>query len=48
VPALVLSGDLLTRWLGQENLATKIFSITLVAAALTALASWICRLLVLR
>lgn len=47
-PALVLSGDLLTRWLGQENLATKIFSITLVAAALTALASWIWRLLVVR
>ena len=43
-PALVLSGDLLIRWLGQENLATKIFSITLVAAALTLLASWIWRL----
>ena len=47
-PALVLSGDLLTRWLGQENLSMKIFSITLVAAALTALASWIWRLLVVR
>jgi membrane protein DedA with SNARE-associated domain len=47
-PALVLSGDLLIRWLGQENLATKIFSITLVAAALTLLASWTWRLLVVR
>jgi membrane protein DedA with SNARE-associated domain len=43
-PALILCGDLLTRLLfGQEDLATKIFYVALVAAAVTALAFWIRR-----
>jgi undecaprenyl-diphosphatase len=42
-PALVFSGDLLARFLGPENLATRIFHVTLVAAALTVLAPWIRR-----
>jgi undecaprenyl-diphosphatase len=42
-PALVFSGDLLARFLGPENLATRIFYVTLVAAALTVLAPWIRR-----
>ena len=41
--ALMLLGDLLTRSLGQENLATKIFYFTIVAAAVTALGFWIRR-----
>jgi membrane protein DedA with SNARE-associated domain len=47
-PALVYSGDLLCRALGREGLATKVFYITLVAALLTALASWIRRQLLVR
>jgi len=42
-PALVLFGDLLTRSLGQEDLATKIFFITIIAAVVTALGVWIRR-----
>ena len=42
-PALVLFGDLLTRSLGQEDLATKIFFTTIVAAVVTALGVWIRR-----
>jgi hypothetical protein len=37
-----LFGDLLTRSLGQEDLATKIF-ITIIAAVVTALGVWIRR-----
>jgi membrane protein DedA with SNARE-associated domain len=47
-PALVYFGDLLSRALGREGLATKIFYITLIAALLTALASWIRRQLLVR
>jgi membrane protein DedA with SNARE-associated domain len=47
-PALVYFGDLLSRALGREGLATKVFYITLVAALLTALASWIRRQLLVR
>jgi membrane protein DedA with SNARE-associated domain len=42
-PALVLSGDLLARSLGPENLATKILYVTLLAAAATVLGPWIWR-----
>lgn len=43
-PALVFSGDLLAHSLGPENLATKIFYVTIVAAALALLAPSIWRL----
>jgi membrane protein DedA with SNARE-associated domain len=43
VPALVLSGYLLAQSLEPENLATKIFYVTLVAAVLTLLIPWIQR-----
>ena len=45
-PALVLFGDLLIRSLGQEDLATKIFFITIIAAVVTALGVWIRQFLV--
>jgi hypothetical protein len=37
-PALVLSGDLLPRFLGAESLARKIFYVTVIAATLVLLA----------
>jgi membrane protein DedA with SNARE-associated domain len=47
-PALIYLGDWLSRTLGPDGLATKVFYITLVAALLTALASWIRRQLLVR
>jgi len=47
-PALVLSGDLLARSLGPENLATKILCVTIAAAALAMLAPWLRRQLLTR
>jgi membrane protein DedA with SNARE-associated domain len=47
-PALIYLGDWLSRTLGPDGLATKVFYIALVAAFLTALASWIRRQLLLR
>lgn len=42
-PLLVYSGDLLTRSLGQENLATKLFFIAVVVALAALLAAWLRR-----
>jgi membrane protein DedA with SNARE-associated domain len=42
-PLLVYSGDLLTRSLGHENLATKIFSIAVVVGLAALLAAWLGR-----
>jgi membrane protein DedA with SNARE-associated domain len=42
-PLLVYSGDLLTRSLGHENLATKIFSIAVVGALAVLIAAWLRR-----
>jgi membrane protein DedA with SNARE-associated domain len=42
-PVLVYSGDLLMRSLGHENLATKIFSIAVVAGLAALLAAWLRR-----
>jgi membrane protein DedA with SNARE-associated domain len=47
-PALIYLGDWLSRTLGPDGLATKVFYITLLAALLTALASWIRRQLLVR
>jgi membrane protein DedA with SNARE-associated domain len=47
-PTLIYFGDWLSRTLGPEDLATKVFYITVVAALLTALASWIRRRLLVR
>jgi len=47
-PTLIYFGDWLSRILGADGLATKVFYITLGAALLTALASWIRRQLLLR
>ncbi|MBK5197660.1 MAG: DedA family protein [Methyloceanibacter sp.] len=43
-PALVFSGDLLAHSLGPQNLATKIFYVTVIAAALALLAPSVRRL----
>jgi membrane protein DedA with SNARE-associated domain len=43
-PALVFSGDLLAHSLGAQNLATKIFYVTVIAAALALLAFSVRRL----
>jgi membrane protein DedA with SNARE-associated domain len=49
VPALVLSGDLVTQVLSDsEDLTTKILSITIVAAVVSVLAFWIRRQFIVR
>jgi membrane protein DedA with SNARE-associated domain len=47
-PTLIYFGDWLSRTLGPDELATKVFYITLIAALLTALAPWLRRRFLLK